>query len=201
MYNPVTDFLALIRKGANSNAIADMPGMDFVVSAMARAGIFDIFVGQTAPIVNQTTTVWVKPANPSWTAEATIYLWDAANNGFSLATPALWRQIISPNSYAFQGITGVNSVIAVGTSICLIQRDAPPATQLILPNLTDQWRTGNKLRIADWSTNVTEHAIQLTTPDGATIARQVSWQLFSTNIQLATVELTPVPDVNGWVIQ
>lgn len=198
-YSPVTDFLALIRDGDGAT-LAQMPGLDYVVSAMARAGMFRLSVGQTAPIVNQTDTVWLKPSVPSWVAEGTVWLWDASTGAYALATPALWDNVLSPAGYSFQSAASASNTARVGASLIAVQRAAPSVTVLMLPTLLGQWQTGRALKIVDWSTDVVEHTIALTTPDGATIMQQTSWQLFSSADQLAGITLSPSPNLNGWVI-
>jgi hypothetical protein len=167
---------------------------------MARAGLFRLSVGQTAPTVNQVTTVWLKPSVPSWVAEGTVYLWDAAAGAYAVATPFLWNVLLSPGGYAFQSATGVNNTIDAGTTLLAIQKAGPTSTGLILPNLGAQWSTGRALKIVDWSTAVVNHTITLTTLDGSTVMQQAALQLLSSAVQLAGVTLHPAPELNGWVI-
>lgn len=199
-YNPTTDFIALLRQSAGVAEFARMPGLDYVVDALARAGLFRLSIGQTAPTVNQSTTAWLRPSEPSWVAEGTLFLWDAAIGAYAVASPALWAGLLSPGGYAFQKVTAGTDAVIAGTTVLAVQRAAPAATGLVLPNLTTQFRTGRVLKVVDWSTTVTAHVITLTTPDGATIMRQASWQLLSSAAQLAGIMLTPVPDLNGWII-
>lgn len=199
-YNPVTDFLALMRNASDGVTVGEMPGLDFVVYAMARAGMFRLSVGQTAPIVNQADTVWLKPSVPSWVAEGTVWLWDASTGAYALATPALWDNVMAPSGYSFQSVTGSANIVRVGASLVAVERVAPSVTVLTLPTLLGQWQTGRVLKIVDWSSGVVEHTIMLTTPDGATIMQQSSWQLFSSAAQLAGITLSPSPNLNGWVI-
>ena len=199
-YNPIADFIALIRNTDGAAYVARMPGLDYVVAAMARAGMFTLYTGQTAPIVDQPTTVWLKPSVPTWVAEGTVWLWDASAGAYALATPILWNNVLSFSGYAFQSATAVSNIIAPGTTLLAIERAAPVTTVLTLPNLLAQWRTGRALSIVDWSSDVTEHNIVLAPPDSATIMRSTSWQLFSTTDQLQGVTLQPSPDLNGWVI-
>lgn len=93
-YNPTTDFLALLRQSAGEAELARAPLLDIVVDALARAGLFKLSVGQTAPNVNQATTAWLQPAQPSWTAEGTLWLWNASTSQYALATPALFFQLL-----------------------------------------------------------------------------------------------------------
>lgn len=199
-YDPLTDFLALLRQSGNSVSMERMPGLDYIVSAMARAGLFTLSTGQTAPTANQPTTVWLRPSLPSWVAEGTVFLWNAATGAYETATPALWITLLSPNGYAFQSAVNANNAISAGTTVLAVQRAAPTVTSLTLPPLITQWLTGRRLQIVDFSTGVVNHTITLITPDGATIMRLASWQLLSTPDQIAGIMLQPSPDLNAWVI-
>lgn len=199
-YNPLTDFLGLLRLTAGVVNTERMPGLDYIVAAMARAGLFTLSTSQTAPTSNQATTVWLRPSLPSWVAEGTVFLWNASTGAFELATPALWNALLTPGGYLFQSVTGVTNAINAGTTILAVQRAAPGATALILPNLGAQWLTGRPLKIVDWSTAIINHTITITTPDGSTIMQQAAWQLLSNAVQLAGITLHPVPELNGWVI-
>lgn len=175
--------------------------MDIILTALARAGLFTLYVGQTAPTTNQASTAWLQPAQPSWSAEGALWLWDPVAEAYAPASPVLWAALLSPSGYRFQSVATLSGVIEPGVTVLAIERDAPAATSLLLPSVSAQWSTGRNLRIADWSTAVVDHTITLTTPDGATIGRNASWQLFSSAVQLANAELCPVPDVNGWIIK
>lgn len=199
-YNPLTDFQALLRQAGGSVSLERMPGLDYVVAALARAGLFTLSVGQTAPTVNQATTAWFRPSVPSWVAEGTMFLWNATAVAYQPATPALWNALLTPGGYALQSVTTASGVVLTGTTILAIQRTAPTATALILPKLSEQWLTGRPLKIVDWSTAIVNHAITLSTPDGSTIMQQASWQLLSSAVQLAGIALYPAPELNGWVI-
>lgn len=197
-YTPTTDFLALLRQAASGVSVARMPGLDYVLSALARTGLFALSVGQTAPLVNQANTVWLLPASPSSTAEGKVFLWNSGTSAYELATPALWSALLSPSSYAFQSVAGASNVVKPVTSLLAVQRTAPSVTTLILPGLAT--RTTKPLQIVDWSAAVVDHAITLTTADGATIMQRASWLLRSTVDQLSGVTLFPSADLNGWVI-
>ena len=93
-YNPVTDFLALMRLSSVGTEIERSPTLDIVLAALARAGLFTLFVGPTAPTTNQATTAWLQPAQPSWTAEGTLWLWNAGTSQYALATPALFFALL-----------------------------------------------------------------------------------------------------------
>lgn len=114
-YNPITDFLSLIRNVNNRARVEQMPGLDFVVAALARAGMVSVWAGQSPPVTNQLQTVWLKPATPSWTAECVIFLWDATAGAFAVATPQLWSdlavQFIPDFTGATAGSDGVRGLV------------------------------------------------------------------------------------------
>ncbi len=200
-YSAVTDFLALLRNTSGGVRTESMPGLDFVIAAMARAGMFLLSTGATAPTTNQTTTLWFLPSNPSWVAEGTVFLWNAATNAYAPATPALWDALfnaVSSANYSFQSATGANTVILSGTSLLAIQRAAPTVTGLTLPSIAAQGT--KKLQIVDWSTALAGNDITLTPNGTDTIMQKNSWQMFSTADQAAGIMLQPSPDLGGWVI-
>lgn len=202
-YNPLTDFLGLLRQDSAGIEFERMPGLDYVISALARAGVIALSVGQTAPTTNQVSTVWFRPSVPSWVAEGTVFLWNVATGAYEPATPALWNALFTPpGGYSFQSVAGATGVVTLGTSLLAIQRASPVLTQLTLPNLQKQWATGRALQIVDFSTALAAagHVIKLTTPDGATIMQQSLWQLLSNVDQLSGVTLQPSPNLNAWVI-
>lgn len=199
-YSATTDFLGLLRQSGNSVSMERMPGLDYIVSAMARAGLFTLSVGQTAPTSNQATTVWLKPSLPSWVAEGAVFLWNASTGAYEPATPALWSFLLAPSGYLFQSAASATNAIGVGTTVLAVQRSNPVATALVLPNLGAQWLTGRKLQIVDFPVSLlTLHIISITTPDGATIMGRPSWGLLSTPDQLAGIMLQPAPELNAWI--
>lgn len=203
-YDPTTDFIGLLRLTSGTSVRSErMPGLDWMVAALNRMGLFALSVGQSAPTVNKPTTVWLKPAIPSWSAEGTIYLWDAVAAAYAVATPALWTAFLAAivNGYSFQSVAVAGPVnILAGTTLLAVQRDNPVTTSLVLPGLGAQWATGKPVQVVDFSTNVVNHTIQITTPDGATIMQLAQWSLLSTAVQLSGITLWPSPDLNSWVI-
>lgn len=93
-YNPATDFMGLLRLVGSGVRSERMPGLDYVVAALARAGLINLSVGQTAPTTSQANTVWFQPAIPSWVAEGTIRLWDPLAGAYAPATPTLWSTLL-----------------------------------------------------------------------------------------------------------
>lgn len=204
-YAPATDFLALVRKTSGGARVGQMPGLDYVISALSRADMFKLWTGQAAPIADQDTTVWLRPAFPSsWAAEGVVYLWNVGANEYQFATPALWGafllRIAGPliPAYELQIVTDPTDTIDDGTTIAVVNRDAPVTTTLALPTVAS--RNGQPLRVADFSTNVTEHGITLDAAGADTIMRLGTYTLFSNTVQLSGVTLYPVAELNGWII-
>ena len=110
MYNPTTDFLALWRNNGSSVSKLDMPGLDYVIAALARAGAINVAVAATAPVANQSTTAWLKTAVPSSSAEGTFWLWDATASAYAAATPGLFLAFLQ----ACGGESGISWWVGAG---------------------------------------------------------------------------------------
>ena len=199
-YNPATDFLGLLRLVGSGVRSERMPGLDYVVAALARAGMFALSVGQTAPTVNQASTLWFQPAIPSWTAEGTLYIWNPVAGVYQQATPALWQAFLSPSGSVFQSLAAANNTINPGVSLAAIQRAGPAVTNIQLPTIAAQALSQKDIVLADFSTGVANHTINLMTPDGSTIMQDAGWQLLSTAASLVCVRLRASPDLNSWVL-
>lgn len=199
-YAPPVDFLALLRQVSSGVELARMPSLDFAVAALARANLFRLWVGQSAPISSQANTVWLRPALPSWTAEGVVFLWDADTAAYAAATPALWARLLfaASSSYVFQSVRLISGVVDNVTTMLAVERASPATTLLTLPALAS--RGPDALSIVDWSTSIVSHVITLITPDGATVMQSAAWNLYSTPNQLSSVTLRPVIELNGWVI-
>ncbi len=200
-YVPATDFLALTRQTKGGVRVLRMPGLDYVMEALARIGLFQVWVAQTAPPTALNTTVWLKPAFPnSWAAEGVIYLYDAASASFLPATPALWSAFLSATTQSgvFQSVTGAAANLGISTTLLAIQRAAPVTTVITLPLVSV--RIDRPVQIVDWSTGIVNHEITLNAAGGNTIMQRASFNLFSTADQLAGITLYPSMDLNGWVI-
>jgi hypothetical protein len=109
-YDPSTDFLGLWRQIANGVEKLEMPGLDWWVLAMGRAGLINVVFSEVAPTVNQSTTAWFKPAVPSYAAEGGLYLWDARLGQYVPATPELFFMYLMLSSQndllAIYAVTG-----------------------------------------------------------------------------------------------
>lgn len=199
-YDPASDFLGLLRLTAGGVRSERMPGLDYVVSALARAGLFTLSVGQTAPTVNQATTVWFQPAIPSWLAEGVLYIWNPVTQRYEVATPALWQTIFAAGSSLFQSLPLANNQINPGVTLAAVQRVAPANTAVLLPTIAAQYLAKKDIDLIDYSTGVTNHDIAISTPDGSTIMQKATWHLLSTADQLAGIKLRASPDLNAWII-
>lgn len=94
VYNPATDFIGLWRASGGNVSKAEMPAIDLIISALARAGIINLTVSATAPVANQSTTAWLRAAVPSFSAEGAFFLWDKVTSAYLAATPALFFQFL-----------------------------------------------------------------------------------------------------------
>jgi len=92
-YNPTTDFVGLWRAVTGGAQKAEMPGLDFVVDVLSRSGLFNITISGTEPASNQSTTMWFRPATPSYSAEGILYLWNGS--AYVVATPALCNDYLA----------------------------------------------------------------------------------------------------------
>lgn len=150
-YTPTTDFLALLRQTGAGVRSERMPGLDYVVSALARAGLITLFAGAAAPIANQSTTVWFRPSVPSWTTEGTVFLWNAAIGAYAPATPVLWSYLflaLSQGGVTVQDVTTVGPVtILAGASVVRVQNVAAPVALVVPLSATKQ----GPVLISDWA--------------------------------------------------
>lgn len=102
-YNPATDFLALWRNSGGNVSKLEVPGLDYVIAALARAGFFTLSVSATAPVVNQSTTAWLQTDVPSWSGEGAFFLWDKITTAYLPATAGLFLQLM-------EAVAGENGV-------------------------------------------------------------------------------------------
>lgn len=199
-YNPITDFLALLRLGAGGASVERMPGLDFMLAAMSRAGMFALAIGQVAPVVNQPTTVWLKTALPSWTAEGVVYLWNSDTEAYEVATMDLWSQLLArATALVFQSVTAAAVALGSDVTLAAVQRNNPALTAMTLPRLST--RRNQSLRIVDWSDPVVAHTLRMTPLEAdVTIMRRPEFNAQSTADQLAGLTLHPSNDLNAWII-
>lgn len=171
-YSATTDFLALLRQTSGGVRTERMPGLDYVVLALARAGIITLSVSQTAPATNQSTTAWFKPAVPSWNAEGALYLWNVVTAQYELATPALWSAFLfvtSSNIVQDVAVAGP-AVIAANTTILRVMNVGAPVA-LTMPLSTIKQ---GAVLVSDWANLAGTNNITITRsgadvfPNGAT---------------------------------
>lgn len=103
-YNPITDFIGLWRNSGGDVSKLEMPGLDFVVAALGRAGVIVVTASATPPGANQATTAWLQTATPDWSAEGVFYLWDRETSAYAPATPALFFEFLQASA----GVSTVN---------------------------------------------------------------------------------------------
>jgi hypothetical protein len=177
-----------------------MPGLDFVTSALQRIGLFGLWVHPSnPPTTDVSSTVWLKTSSTSWSAEGSIFLYNATTATFEPATPALWRAIFVAASGAnvFQSVTGGAAAVNALTTLLAVERDNPGLTGLTLPSVVGR---SQSLQIVDWSTNVAAHEVRLAPWPGETIMRRAQFSIWSNADQLGGVTLYPSVDLLGWVI-
>ena len=109
-YDPATDFVGLWRNSGGNVAALEMPGLDLVVAALARAGVVNLSVSATAPVANQSTTAWLQAAVPSYSAEGALFLWDKITTAYLAATPTLFLELLEASA----GRSGVSWWVSTG---------------------------------------------------------------------------------------
>lgn len=198
-YSPQTDFLALLRQTSGGARVTSLPGLDFVTAALARAGLFSLWVNPTTPpSTNVQTTVWLKVSSTDWATEGSVFLWNPQTVRFELATPTLWRAVFAAStSSAFQSVAANSAIVASVTTLLAVQRNNPGITTLTLPTVVGRLPS---LQIVDWSTNIAAHQIAINPAPGETIMQAATFSVYSTPDQFGGVTLYPSVDLNGWVI-
>lgn len=93
-YSYITDFLGLLRSTSGGERAVRAPTLDVVLTSLARAGLFRLAVQTTAPVVNQPTMAWFRPAQQPWAAEGSLFLWNPATAQYEPATPALFLLLL-----------------------------------------------------------------------------------------------------------
>lgn len=149
-YAPTTDFLSLLRQVGAGVRAERMPGLDWVVVALARAGLFQLAVSQVAPTVNQPATAWFKPAVPSSFAEGILFLWNSVTLQYEVATPALWSLLFAatpaPTVVQDVAVAGPVNVLANAAIVRVLNVGAP--VTLIMPLSAN--KIGSVL-VSDWA--------------------------------------------------
>lgn len=88
--------------------------------------------------------------------------------------------------------------VTAGTAALAVTGTGLTTTSVNLPTVAAQ--DGVPIRIIDWSTSITEHAITIT-PNGAeTIMNAADWTIYSNSSQAASLSLYPSTTLSGWYI-
>jgi hypothetical protein len=86
-----SDFIALLRKiGTLQPTLERMPPIDFVTKMLAEVGFISVYIGATAPTVSQPTTLWFRPATPSYFGNGALFAWDHSTSQYLPITPTLF---------------------------------------------------------------------------------------------------------------
>ncbi len=194
-YDPNNDFLALLRQMNGGVRTERMPGLDYVVAALARAGLIMRAGSQTAPTVNTVRTVWFKPSVPSYTYEGVIFLWNASNNEYELATPALWAAlfVVSNATNIVQDITTIGPVaVQINAGVVRVQNVGAPVS-LVMP-LSANMLTS--VLISDWANHAGANPITISLSGGETFpGGAATWTIGG---DAGSIFLRPVP--GGYVL-
>jgi hypothetical protein len=92
-YTPATDFIGVWRAVTGGVQKGEVPSLDLIVNALSRCGLFNITIATTAPVANQSTTMWYHPATPSYSAEGALFLWNGS--AYVAATPSLFKTYLA----------------------------------------------------------------------------------------------------------
>lgn len=189
-YNPVTDFLALLRITSGGVRTERMPGLDWAVAALARMGMITLSVGQTAPIASQLTTAWFKPAIPSSSAEGTLFLWNNATGVYELATPTLWAALfvaIAPTAIVQDvAVAGPVNVQANATVVRVMNVGAPVA--LVMPLSASKQ---GPVLVSDWANHAGTFNITISLSGGEVFPNGLATWVIAGDA--GSVFLRPVP--------
>lgn len=196
-YTPSTDFLSLFRRTSGGVRSLSVPGLDWLVSAFARAGLFQLAVSDTPPTSDQSTTAWFRTASSSWASEGALFLWDADIGDYAPATTMLWAELLSATNTAtnIQIITTAGPIDINRTAdIVLVNQTIGAPITLVMPLAST--KVGGVL-ISDWKGDASLNAISIVRsgadvfPGGAT-----TWGI---NADTASVFFRPVPGL-GYVV-
>lgn len=161
-YAPATDFIGLLRQTSGGARVERMPGLDYVVAALARAGMFQLSVSDTPPVANQSVTAWFRPAVPSWASEGTLYLWEADTAQYVPASSMLWSELFITTAAAtnIQMIKTPGPVNVNGTAnVVLVNQTVSAPITLVMPLASA--KIGDVL-ISDWKGDAGNNTITIT---------------------------------------
>jgi hypothetical protein len=160
-YSATIDFLALLRLTSGGIRTERMPGLDYVVQALARMGIVNLSVSAVAPIANQATTVWLQPSVPSWVAEGAVFLWNVITSEYEVATPALWSAFFlasGTSGSVVQDVTTAGPVLVqTNARVVRVQNVGAPVALTMPLSAT----MGGPVLISDWANHAGANNIQI----------------------------------------
>lgn len=188
-YSSTADLIALLRQTRQGMRTVRMPGLDYVVSAMARAGLFTLYIGQTPPAFNQSSTVWFLPSASSWAAEGIVFLWNAATAQYEVASPALWSTLLKPIPGAVvQDVAIVGPVVISNTATIVRVLNVSAPVSLTLP--LSSVKSGGVL-VTDWANSAGTNAITINLSGGDILP--MSGNSYKINGDGGSVFFRPVP--------
>lgn len=197
-YAATTDFIALLRQTSGGVRTERMPGLDYVMAAMFRAGIFSVAVGQVAPVANQSTTVWFKPAPAgSWAAEGAVFLYNLSTLEYEPANPILWSSLLLASAIPaalVQDVTAPGPAnILVGAGIVRVNQVVGAPITLIMP--PSAAKVGGVL-VSDWKGDAGTNNILISLSGGDVLPGGLpNWTIAS---DTGSLFFRPVP--GGYVI-
>lgn len=164
-YNPITDFLGLVRLTSGGARVARIPGLDYVVQVMARMGMFTLVVGQIAPTTNQASTAWFQPALQSWLREGQLFLWNSVTAQYEPASTVLWAMLLAAvRPEIVQDVTVAGpTLIQIGATVVRVQNVGAPVALTIPLAATKQ----GAVLVSDWANHAGTNNIVVaaTAPD------------------------------------
>jgi hypothetical protein len=165
-YGSTTDFLALLRQTLHGERVVQMPGLDYLVAALARAGVFALSIGQSAPVVNQVTTAWFRPAVPSWASEGVLFLWNSITVEYEPATPALWSALFLHTAIFSETVQDVTvagpTAVQTGADVVRVQNVGAPVALTVGLSIN----ASRAVLVTDWANHAGTNPITLTLSGG-----------------------------------
>lgn len=163
-YGSAIDFLALLRQTGGGVRTERMPGLDYVVAALSRAGLVALSVSATAPTTAQASTAWFRPATPSWAEEGTLFLWNHQTLEYEIAAPHLWADLfLSEVSGVVQDVAVAGPTeISENANIVRVMNVGAPVS-LVIPLAANM---GGAVLISDWANHAGTNNITVTLSGG-----------------------------------
>jgi|SRR5215471_464347 len=152
MYTPSTDFVGLWRAISGGVQKVEMPGLDFVISGLGRAGIINLSTAGSAPTSNQSTTAWLQPAATSYAAEGVFQLWNATASAYQNATMRLLLEMLAAAEKVAAVPTAISSLLdTLSTTQGAIAFRGSAGWQAINPGVAGQFlATGGPSANPSW---------------------------------------------------